>query len=154
MQHGLLWYINVIWTYLKAFLESQFLHAVLYTAIVTYTVNGDTNPADCYVPKSKRPMLTRMVYEYCGLLKSWIKPMWDKQGDFVYSMKMKNHRCKRKISYSSSGSKRQARKEFFIFQFKKKRKNCYLICIICITQASNSLHARHANFDADSTLIQ
>ena len=37
-------------------------------------------PVDCFkVPKSKRPILIHMRYEYCGLLKSWLKPLWNQE---------------------------------------------------------------------------
>jgi len=37
-------------------------------------------PVDCFkVPKSKHPILIHMRYEYCGLLKSWLKPLWNQE---------------------------------------------------------------------------
>ena len=141
--------INMIWTYLKACLQREFLRAMLYAALIVYMIFWDSVPRDHYVPKSKRSILTRMAYEYCGLLKSWLKPAWKRWEYFVFSMKTNNHRRKGTKSFGSN-----AKQSNQVFPPYRKRKRRNLIRLICVMHASNDLRARRTNFDTDSKPIR
>ena len=83
MQHGLKWITQALWTYLVIQLKRELIHSFLYLALLIYIVFWSPYPVDCYVPKSKCPVRMHIAYEYCGILKSWLKPLLNKLEDRV-----------------------------------------------------------------------
>ena len=116
-------------------LSSPHLHCLL-----------ESNPVDWYVPKLKCPVLMCMAYEYCGILKSWLKPLLNKLKVRVYSMKTNNHQKQKR--YHTQGFQWHTRKFTFTFQHKEKR--CNLVQLLCVMRSeSNKMQAMQVHFDTD-----
>ena len=150
MQHVLQWCIQTLWAYLGTSIKRELLRLFFYLALLIYTIFWSPNPVDCYVLKSKCSVLMQMAYEYCGILKSWLKPLLNKLEDQVYSMKTHNHQ-KRKRFHSQRFQQHTSK---FTFTFHHKKKKCNLVQIICTMRSeSNNMQAMQVHFDMDSKLV-
>jgi hypothetical protein len=84
---------NLVTTWLMT--QSSLVMDWVFVAVVL-SINmffyEDTPRKGNYIAKSKRSLLSRKAFEYCGILKSWIKPSWDRLDNKVYTMKTKRRR--------------------------------------------------------------
>jgi hypothetical protein len=135
------------WFILKHWLLRQALVVLMTALVVNSWFKWDIAPRSgkTYVPKSKRPIITRTMYTSLNFLQAWVKERATEAEMLVYQWCKTKRRPLTRTKKRSSGSR----------SYHKPRLKHLLMAYTCSANtATETKRSNHVHFDTDSKILR